>query len=239
MNNCKILIVSDLKRLLEYRIIHFVIILTALFGASMAFFPDINPSNFIYITIFILPVIIFSISMFIEREENTLIPILKSKCNTLTIVVAKILSSMIIQLIPIVTFILVLAFINKLPINYLYLFLVYILGVLVHILIGLSLSIISKSNQVLSLSYVAYILVFSMLPIFFSNGFIPLKFQYYLIISPAFLSGVLIDNIMAGMAYSSTWLIVLSVVLQFVYGFVLVYFVIRPYFKTFLLSSEK
>ncbi|MCK7486016.1 MAG: hypothetical protein MZU97_11040 [Bacillus subtilis] len=34
----------------------------------------IDPTNFIYVSIFILPVVVFSISLFIDREEGTLLP---------------------------------------------------------------------------------------------------------------------------------------------------------------------
>jgi hypothetical protein len=111
------------------------------------------------------------------------------------------------------------------------------MGVIVHIIIGLSLSIIAKTSRILSLSYLGYIVVFSLLPILYSNGIIPQAFQYYLIISPAYLSGVLVDYIISDALNPEVWLIILSIVLQIVYAVVLIRFVVMPFFKQYLLAT--
>jgi len=58
--------------------------------------------------------------------------------------------------------------------------------------------------------------------------------EYFLIISPAFLSGVLFENIVFGYLFSDLLLVILAVSLQFVYLFLLIYFVVRPFFKKYL-----
>jgi len=237
MKNFFHLVWSDLKRLWSYRIILFIMVLTFLFSLAIMLFPMIDPSNFIYISIFILPVIVFSISLFIDREEGTLMPFVFSPMKSGYLVYSKVISALAVQTIPIVFFMVAMG-IAGLRFNFLLLFLAYILGALLHILIGLSLSIISKTSAVLSVSYVAYIIVFSLTAILYSNGIIPLRFQYYLTISPAFLSGVLIDNIVAGSAYSETWLIVLAVGLQLAYAALLTIFIIVPYFKQYIVITE-
>jgi ABC-type Na+ efflux pump permease subunit len=238
MSNFKCFFVNDLKKLVEYRILHLMIVLTLLFSATMAFVPSINPSNIIYVSIFIVPVILFSISMYIEKEENTLLPLLYSPCKTITIVFSKIASALVMSAIPIFAYSLVLGLVLKIDINYFYFVLAYFLGVALHIIIGLSLSIISKSSKILSTNYIVYIVVFSVIPIFYNNGLIPLNFQYFLVISPAFLSGLLIDNILVGVAFSSAWWIFLTIILQIIYIIVLTAFVIVPYFKSYLLSID-
>jgi hypothetical protein len=238
------LIWDDIKRLNAYRIILFVVVLTFLFGMTMLFLPFFGSVNFLYISIFILPVIIFSISMFIEREENTFLPLISSSTPTLKIVMTKILAAVAVELIPFIGFVIVMLigkddnFSNEIQINYFFLFLVYVMGVIVHIIIGLSLSIIAKTSAILSLSYVGYIIVFSLLPILYSNGMIPTSFQYFLIISPAYLSGVLIDYIVLDAIDPAIWLIIISVGLQIVYAVVLVRFVIVPFFRQYVLSTE-
>jgi ABC-type Na+ efflux pump permease subunit len=232
------MIKDDLRRLCEYRIFHFIVVLSFLFSMAIALFPMIDPSNFIYITIFILPVIVFSISLFIEKEEKTLTPLLFSPLKTHSIVFSKIVSSLLVQLIPIFFFIIALLIVNLYRINYVLLFLAYFLGSFVHIIIGLSLSMISKTSKILSISYIGYIIVFSITPILFSNGIIPYRYQYIMIISPAYLSGVLIDNILAHQMYSSLWLILLSIGLQIVYSGVLMWFLIFPHFRQYLFSVQ-
>ncbi len=245
------LVWSDLKRLWSYRIILFIFVLTVIFTLAIALFPALDPSNFIYVSIFILPVIIFSISLFIDREEGTLLPFVFSPMKSAYLVFSKVISALIVQLIPIIFILGAMAFtmsdemafmetaeINALFFDFFLIFLAYLLGSILHILIGLSLSIISKTSSILSLSYVVYIIVFSLTAIMYSNGIIPLKFQYFLIVSPAFLSGVLIDNVIAGAAYSETWLIVLAVGLQVAYAVLLTLFVIIPYFKQYVVATE-
>jgi len=220
----------------EYRIILFVTILTFVFAMAMAIFPDIDISNFIFFNIFILPVIIFSISMFIGREEHTLLPETTSGLAPFLIVVAKILSAAIVELIPITAFTIVLRY-TGFETNYFLLYLVYMLGVIIHIIIALSLTIISRKSSTLTLNYLVYILVFSASAILFSNGLIPLSAQYFMLISPAYLSAVLVDNIIAITSFSPSWLLIVSVILQIVYGFLLVWFVIRPFYRLYVISS--
>ncbi len=232
------LVWSDLKRLWSYRIILFIMVLTFLFSIAIVLFPLIDPTNFIYVSIFILPVVVFSISLFIDREEGTLLPFIFSPLKSVFLVFSKVISALAVMTIPIVCFIVAMA-VAQYEINFLLLFLAYLLGALLHILIGISLSIISKTSSILSLSYIAYIIIFSLTAILYSNGIIPLRFQYYLIISPAFLSGVLIDNIVAGLAFSEVWLLILAVGLQVLYGVLLSLFIILPYFKQYVIATEK
>ncbi|HAQ56938.1 MAG TPA: hypothetical protein DCR44_06035 [Acholeplasmatales bacterium] len=232
------LVWSDLKRLWSYRIVLFIMVLTFLFSLAIILFPVIDPTNFIYVSIFILPVVVFSISLFIDREEGTLLPFVFSPLKSGFLVFSKVLSALAVMTIPIVCFIIAMA-IAQYEISFLLLFLAYMLGALLHILIGISLSIISKTTSVLSLSYVAYIVVFSLTAILYSNGIIPLRFQYYLIISPAYLSGVLIDNIVAGCVFSEVWLLILAVGLQLAYGVLLSLFIIIPYFKQYVIATEQ
>lgn len=239
-----VLVWDDIKRLYTYNIILFVGVLSFLFTMFILFLPIFDSTNYLYISIFVLPVIIFSISMFIEREENTLLPLITSSVSGLKIVMVKVFAAVVIELIPFIGFVLAMIigrdsnFSNDVNINYFSLLLVYIMGVIVHIIIGLSLSIIAKTSAILSLSYITYIIVFSLLPILYSNGIIPQSFQYYLIVSPAFLSGVLIDYIVSDALNPEIWLIVTSVVLQIVYTVVLIRFVINPFFKQYLLATQ-
>jgi len=220
-----------------------VLALTFLFGMSMIFFPGFA-TNFLYISLFILPVIIFSISLFIEREEGTVSHLISPSTPTLSVVATKIVSATIVELIPFAGFVIGSllrrdAFSNDIDVNYFLLFLAYVLGVVLHIVVGISLSIIAKSSRILSLSYLAYIVVFSISPILYSNGIIPEGFQYWLIVSPAFLSGVLIDTILSQALAPEIWLLILSVVLQIGYTVLLVWVVIVPYFKQFILYTDR
>ncbi len=229
---------NDFKTYLKYNIIQSVVILSLLFAGIMAFAPGIDPLLLIYITVFVLPVIIFSIGFYIEREDKTIIPSALCECNSVTLISAKITTALILLLIPFVLYMLVMTFVLNFHINVILFLLIYILGAVLHIVVGVVLAIISKSTSIMSASYIAYIVLFSAIPIFYTSGLIPNAFQYLLLISPAHTSGILFQEIYYGYAYSPTWLIFLAVILQLVYIFVLSAFIIRPYYKTYLIISR-
>ncbi len=225
---------ADLRRFYHYRIFPIVTVIAFAMAVAVGFFPGLNSANALYLSVFILPVIVFSFSLNLEiqagKDRNTLAPAPKP----FTLLGAKVLAATIVQLLPLAFIMLAMILVREVRINYLLLTIAYILGVGGHIIIGLSLSIINRSYRLLPLSYIVYILVFCALPIFFSNGLVPIRLQYYLIFSPAYLAGILLDNIIAGTMYSPLWLIILSVILQIGYPILLACFVVQPFFKRYL-----
>lgn len=239
MTNFLTILKNDFNNYLKYNILQIVIAISIVFAGAMAFIPGINALIFIYITVFILPVIVFSISIFIEKEERTLIPLAVSKCSSIELIIPKLVSALILLLVPYILYSLVMAFVLHMSINILLFFLIYVLGATMHIIVGIVLAMISKSTQIMSITYIGYIVLFSLIPFFYADNLIPQVFQYMLVISPAYLSGVLFQEIYYGYAFSSTLLIVLSIILQFVYIGVLTIFAVRPYFKSYLLYTVK
>ncbi|MDD3113411.1 MAG: hypothetical protein PHT56_03380, partial [Candidatus Izemoplasmatales bacterium] len=185
------------------------------------------------------PVVVFSFSLHSDRVEDQVFPCEAEKCKPMTIVLGKIGSALLLELIPLVFMMLILGLVERLNISYWGLFFAYLLGASVHIILGLTLSIISRTNRILSLNYVVYILVFCTAPIMYYNNQIPLKYQYFLIFSPAFLSGVLIENSLVQSPYSPVWLIVLSVFLLIAIGVLLVIFAVRPFFQHYMERIQK
>ncbi|XMB72464.1 ABC transporter permease [Mycoplasmatota bacterium WC30] len=237
MKHFKQIIKNDFKNFLQYNILQIVLVLSILFAAAMAFVPSIEPLLFIYVTVFILPVIIFATSVFIESEERTLLPLTVCDCSSIEIIFAKIVSALVLLLIPFILYTLVMVFVLHMSYSIILFLLVYLLSAVVHILVGVVLAITSKSSSFMSVGYIAYIVIFSVTPIFYSSGLVPEFFQYVLIISPAYLSGVLFQEIILDYAFSSEWLIILSVLLPIAYIVLLSRYVIRPYFKTYLQYS--
>ena len=230
-------IYQDYKRLFQARIIQMVFIISFIFGMMIVIFPTFDPANVFYLSVFILPVIVFAISMYIEKEEQAIYPIAYSKQDAIKMVLSKIASSLSLMLLPVLFFFLVIAVTASTNIQYVLLFIAYVVGALLHILIGLFISMASKTTKVLAASYITYVLVFSITPILYANGIIPYSMQYIMIISPAFLSGILIENILAGVWYSQPWLLILAGVLQIVYIFLLYVFAVRPHFLKYLLQE--
>lgn len=239
MKKIGLLIMNEMKRYVRYGILQMVVILSFLFAAVVAFFPQVNPSNFLYIFVFIIPVVVFSFSLHSDRVENQVVPCGAAECRPLTVMFGKIGSALLLELIPLAFIMLILGLVQRLSISYWGLFLAYLLGTTVHIILGLTLSIISRTNRILSTSYIVYILVFCTAPIMYYNNQIPLKYQYLLVFSPAFLSGVLIENSMVQSPYSPIWLIVLSVVLLIAMGVLLIVFAVLPFFRQYLEEHQK
>lgn len=231
------LVKQDILRLYHTRIIHLILILSFLFGMMLSIFPTIDPSNIFYLSMFILPVIVFAVSMYVEKEEQSVYPIACSRKDAVKLVLSKVFSSILVMMLPILFFILVLSLRHGNQIQFGLLILGYIVGASLHVLIGLFIAMANRTSKTLAASYITYVLVFSVTPILYANGIIPYSMQYIMIISPAYLSGVLIENILAGVWFSPSWLLILSAVLQVVYIAVLYRVAVIPHFCKYYLST--
>ncbi|MCF7923868.1 MAG: hypothetical protein K9L64_02030 [Candidatus Izimaplasma sp.] len=238
MENMFNTIKNDLVNYYKYHFISIIVIISLIFSMFMGITNLFPPMIYIYISVFIMPVITFSVSLLIESQQNEVLPILIDKeSNSVFFGIGKIISATIIQLIPFVFYSIVLFVVLEFRFNILLFFLVYLLSIIMHIIIGLALSIISKSSYSLSLSYIVYLLVFSMMPIFYSYGFINPDLSFVLIISPAYLSGVLFESVVNGYIVSSIWLVVLAVLLQLLYISLIFFFIIKPFISEYLKTN--
>jgi len=211
MKNVTRIFKNDFVNYFKYRIIHMIFILSIVLGIAMGIFTNIDPLVFVYITIFIFPVITFAVSFYIEREDDTILPNESCEFCPFQLVIGKIMSAISIQLLPLLIYTIIMKLVLNMNFSLILFILVFILSSIIHVLIGLSLAIIAKSNLVMSLSYIVYILVFSVLPFLSLAQAIPSNMEYFLIISPAFLSGVLFENIVFGYLFSDLLLVSLSV----------------------------
>ena len=84
------IIKNDFINFAKYRILYMTIIVSGLFALAMGFFPNIDPLLFVYVSIFILPVITHSIVLFIEREENSVLPISLVETKPIKIISTKV-----------------------------------------------------------------------------------------------------------------------------------------------------
>jgi hypothetical protein len=223
----------NLRRLFEYHVIQITIVLSVVFALLMALFPSIDPLNFVSLSLFILPVILYSISTFLYRDDGPVQCSIPSRSPVLCSVSSQLLASMIIQLIPFVLYTTILL-VRGHHINVFLFFIVFLGGALLHTLIGMVLAITSKTSQQIAYGYLVYILVFSLTPILYINGIIPYAMQYVMLISPAYVAGLLIDNVLAGVQYSSDWLIWLAAILEFGGIFLLIRFAIIPFYTHYI-----
>ncbi|MFP4478791.1 MAG: hypothetical protein ACLFPM_05115 [Candidatus Izemoplasmatales bacterium] len=226
---------NDFINYKDYHFIEIMFILTLFFGLLMGLTNIMPPIIYIYLSIFVLPVITFSVSLFIEGQQKTVLPnILDDQHHPSLYAIGKILSATLLQVIPMIFYILVMTFALEFSFNIILFILIYLLSAIIHIVIGLTLSIISKTAYSLSISYLVYLIVFSIMPILYSFDFFSADLAYVLIISPAFLSGVLFERLINQYSLISVWFNYLAVALLLSYIIVLFMVVIKPFIIHYL-----
>lgn len=228
---------EELTMFYRSRILTMIVIISLVFSVAMAIFDGIDPSNYLYVSAFVVPVVLFAVSMELHKSPDPDCPY-TIKQQTLYKISVKVVASLLIQLIPFLFYCLVFVLALHVHINYFLLLLAYLLASTMHVLIGISLAIISRKDHILTFAYIVYLVAFSSLPILYSNGMVPISFQYYLVYSPAFLSSVLFDNILSGAMYSSVWFILICISLLVAYSILLIRFVIIPFFHHFFENGE-
>ncbi len=220
---------NDFKNYAEYRILHMIVIVSILFGLAMGFFSQIEPLLFIYLSLFIIPVITHSIITFVDKEVNN--EEISKTYNTTEIIIGKLFAALVLQLISLVVYLFIIYFVLNMHLSLILFLLAYILGLLVHIVIGISITIISKNDVKMTVFYCLYIVIFSLIPFIYLMNLLPETLGYLFIFSPAYLSSVLLENIFFGYLFSELLLVILAVVLQLIVFAGLIFFVIKPYYK--------
>lgn len=231
MKNILKIIIHDFKNFAKYRIVHMTLIVSVVFALAMGFFPEVEPLLYVYLTLFVIPVIMHSITLFIEKEEGNLIPEHVNTPKTGEIIFGKVLSSFLLQLIPLILYLIVMIFVLNVNFNLFLFSFAYLVGVSIHILIGFSITILSKSHLNMMLLYVGYIAIFSFLPFISLMGLIPTSIEFLFIFSPGYLVGIIIENITFTYLFSPLYLVILSCTLIIVYIVMLILFIISPFYK--------
>ena len=165
MLNIKKIVKHDFSNFLKYRFFYMVIIFSSVFALALGFFPNIQYLTFVFISLFIIPIITHSIIFFVEREEKVYIPETTSKIKVYELAIGKLLAALILQLIPLVFYLFIMIFVVQFNFNLWLFALVYIFSVIVHIIIGFSLAILASTHIKMVSIYVAYILIFSFVKI--------------------------------------------------------------------------
>jgi hypothetical protein len=231
MKNIQKIFIDSFGNFIKYRILHMTIIIAILFALAMGFFSDIDPLLFIFVSVFIFPVIMHSIILFIEREEDSPLPKSLCKSKIHEVIIAKILAAITLHLIPFILYLLIMLLVLNMNFSVILFLLTYLLGLIMHVTVGLVITIISKTHVKMLLMYVGYIILFSFLPFISLMNYIPDSIQYLFIFSPAYLSGILMQNIIFGYLYSDQLFVILAVILQVVFSGVLIWFIVRPFYQ--------
>ncbi|MDD3712316.1 MAG: hypothetical protein PHZ28_02360 [Candidatus Izemoplasmatales bacterium] len=231
MKNILKIITNDFKNFTRYRIIHMTLIVSLIFALAMGFFPDIEPLLYVYLTVFVIPVIMHSITLFIEKEEGKLMPEQFKNPKIGEIISGKILSPLLLQLIPLIMYLIVMIFVLNVNFNLLLFSLAYLVGALIHILIGFSITILSRTHLHMMLLYVGYIAIFSFIPFISLMGLIPTSIEFLFVFSPGYLVGIIIENITFTYLFSPLYLVIIACILIIIYIVALILFIISPFYK--------
>jgi hypothetical protein len=229
---------NDLKRLFDYQVVQITLVLSLVFALMMALMPQIDVIHFVALSVFIVPVIMLSIAAFLRKEEGfDDEPVATNKRAAYWLGVHA-CSAIAIETIPFVLYSFVLLLFRTTVFSYGLYIVTYFSGALLHVLIALYLAMSAKNPRQLAYGYIVYVLVFSITPILYSNGIIPYAFQYWMLISPAYVSGLLIDNVLTGVQFSSDWLILLASLLQAALIVSLSIFALIPLYRRHAVQAE-
>ena len=110
MKNYWLLLKADLKRLYQMRVFMLVVIVSFVLGVATGLFPFLNPANALYVSVFILPVLIFSFSLQFEINNQESLPKTDRPISAAVFLLSKITSAVLIQLIPLLFIIIALVF---------------------------------------------------------------------------------------------------------------------------------
>jgi len=93
-----------LRRMLDYQIVQITMVLSVVFAVLMAVFPVIDPLNFVSLSLFIMPVILFSIATFLYRDDDPVKCEHPSKHPVRCSVVAQLVASVLIHTLPFIIY---------------------------------------------------------------------------------------------------------------------------------------
>lgn len=228
----------DFKYYYHYHFISIITIISIIFALLIGLTNILHPMIYIYLSVFVVPVLSFSVTLIIEEQQKKPVDSSKS-CPPTMYTISKIGSAVILQLIPMTIYLIVLLAVKNYQFNVFYFILVYLTASTIHIMIGFSLSIISKTQLSLSFSYVVYLIVLTFVPIIYSLDKAPTHVNYFLIISPAYLSSVLFEAVLYPSPLIKIWFISLAVILLIGFIVLLFHFVIKPFSCEYLKSNKK
>jgi hypothetical protein len=230
---------NDVKRLFEYQVLQITLVLSLVFALMMGLLPQIDVIHFVALSVFIVPVIMLSISAFLRKDDECDVEPFTTNKRAAYWLGVHVSSALVIETIPFVLYSIVLILFRTTVFSFGLYFLTYFSGAILHVLIAFYLAMTAKNPRQLAYGYIVYVLVFSITPILYTNGIIPYAFQYWMLISPAYVSGLLIDNVLTGVQFSSDWLIFLAAVLQTaLIGILSIFALIPLYRRHFGMSAD-
>ncbi|MDD4211645.1 MAG: ABC transporter permease, partial [Clostridia bacterium] len=148
----------------------------------------------VFVDATMMSIIMLGASLFYEKQEGSLKSVLVTTVKLVDIIISKVMSAVILSFITAIVLSLVGVLVHGANINIPLLLLYATLGASTHITIGLVLVIISKDFNTLLVNYMLFVIVFTLPAIFYATGVIPASWQWFIYISPSYVTQMLINT---------------------------------------------
>ena len=225
---------GEFKRLLKYNIIQ------VSFGVSVLWLlilfligkEEAAPfiSLFIFMDITMMTVLLMGVSLFYERQENTLKTLLVTPASLTALIASKIMSALYLALQSGLILALFGKYFFEVSIEIVPLLLYILLIALAHGAIGFVMSLYSRDFNGLLALLMAYMVVLAFPSIFYTFGLIPESVETLLILSPTHASLLLVESSMGG--DHSIWEVLFSTGYLAILTVVLIHFIIYPQYAS-------
>ncbi|PKK95940.1 MAG: hypothetical protein CVV59_01125 [Tenericutes bacterium HGW-Tenericutes-4] len=198
LSNVLKLFVADVKRLKKYNILQISLGLTLLYGVLIYFTSAEEAQTLVSLLVFVdvsmMSIIMLGAGLFFEKQEGSLKSVMVSPVKLSEIVIAKTMSAVLLSFITATILSAVAIIFHSANINVLLLLLYATLGATVHIVIGFLLTIFSKDFNSLLVNYMIFVFIFTLPALFYSLGVIPSNLYFLILLSPSYVTQVLINT---------------------------------------------
>ena len=197
MKTLKAIVKGEFQRLLKYNIIQVSFGVSVLWLLILFLIGEENVGMFLPLVVFMdltmMSVLLMGVSLFYERQENTLKTLMVTTAPVWGIALSKVIASIYLAFQSVVVVVGVSYFIFDIGFRFIPLLVFVLVIALAHGIFGFVLSLFSKDFNGLLALIVAYMIVFAFPSIFYAVDLIPASIEPLLLISPTHVAFLMID----------------------------------------------
>lgn len=199
MLNGWMLLKSEMRRLLKYRILTISLAVSFLWMALLYFLGTEAARSFVGIFIAIdatiMSMLMIGASLYYERQENTLKPMLVTPVPIATMIIIKVITTIYVALQSGILVSLFVYFILDIQLQFIPLILLIALVATVHAMIGIVLSLRAKDFTTYLVAMIGYALFFAYPSLFLALNILPESLEFILVLSPSHGAFIYMDQV--------------------------------------------
>lgn len=199
MRNGITLLKSEMKRLLKYKILTISLAISFLWMALLYFLGTeaarVFVGLFVAIDATIMSMLMIGASLYYERQENTLKPMLVTPIPIPTMIIVKIMTTIYVALQSGILVSLFVYFILDIQLQFIPLILLISLVATVHAMIGIVLSLRSKDFTAYLVALISYAIIFAYPSLFLALNILPEFLEFVLVLSPSHGAFIYMDQV--------------------------------------------